>query len=213
MQINQFVFKRKLLRPIGVLMLLFLLLFAFRKQIMQFAGNRLIYTHEFDYVEHAFVLSGQAKERGTLAAELSNQGKIGKIICTGANQPPDLAVYESDLLESDLTVMQISKLAKNPDLKVSALKVGTSTKEEADAILEYCLQNKVYTALIISSLFHTRRIHNTFSKKFRKHDITILIAGAESEMYDEKEWWKSEYGLIALNNEYIKLTYYRLKGY
>lgn len=213
MQINQFMFKRKLLRIIGVLMLLFLLLFAFRKQIMQFAGNQLIYTHEFEYIQHAFVLSGQAKERGALAAELSNQGKIGEIICTGANQPPDLAVYDSDLLESELTVMQILKLAKNPELKISALKVGTSTKEEADAILEYCIQNQIDTAVIISSLFHTRRIHNTFSKKFKKRDITILIAGAESEMYNENEWWKSEYGLIAVNNEYIKLIYYKLKGY
>lgn len=206
-------FKVRLFKFFGIVFLVFLLIFAFRNFILGSFGSFLVKTHEFEYVEFAFVLSGQAFERGNKAAQLYNEGKIGQIICTGANQPPDLAVYESNLLESDLTVMQILKEVKDTTLIISAYKVGTSTKEEADAILEYCLQNKIDSVLIISSQFHTRRIYKTFYKKFQKEGIEVLIAGANSNLYDEKLWWKSEYGLIALNNEYIKLMYYFMKGY
>ena len=194
-------------------MLVLLIVFAFRGKILLSVGSFLIKTNEFEYVEHAFVLSGQALERGNKAAELFNEGKIGQIICTGANQPPDLAVYESFLLESDLTVMQVVKSVNDTSIMVSALKVGTSTKEEADAILLYSKENGLDTILIISSLFHTKRVYKTFYKKFKNEGIEVLIAGAPSNMYNEKLWWKSEYGLIALNNEYIKLMYYFLKGY
>ena len=143
-------------------------------------------------------------------AQLLNTNKIGKAICTGENQSPDLKAYQQEILESELTQLVI--LSNTGDSsKVSLLKKGTSTFEESEAILAYCIANNIQNCAVISSAFHTRRIKYVFSDKFKAKGINVYIYGAPSSIYDEYAWWKSENGLIALNNEYIKYAYYLLK--
>lgn len=202
--------KSKILSIILVLTGTLILVFLLRNPILKSFAHFLIVEDEIEYVEYAFVLSGQALERGTKAADLLNARKVGKIFCTGANQPPDLAVYESDLLESDLTKMQILKAIEDSS-KVQLLPIGTSTFEEAQAILDFCQKNEINEILIITSKFHTRRAKRVFHKQFKNQGIKLYFSGAKSMIYDEMEWWKNEYGLIALNNEYVKLFYYFVK--
>lgn len=199
--------KSKFLWMIGVVLILILTLIILRNPILKSMANFLIVEDEIEFVEYAFVLSGQALERGTKAANLLNAKKISKAICTGANQPPDLTVFDVDLLESDLTQLQILKTFSDTS-KVQLLQIGTSTFEEAEAILAFCHENDISETLIITSKFHTRRAKSVFKKQFKNQNISIYFSGANSMVYNESEWWKSEYGLIALNNEYLKLFYY-----
>lgn len=199
--------KSKFLWMIGVVLILILTLIILRNPILKSMANFLIVEDEIEFVEYAFVLSGQALERGTKAANLLNAKKISKAICTGANQPPDLTVFNADLLESDLTQLQILKTFSDTS-KVQLLQIGTSTFEEAEAILAFCHENDISEILIITSKFHTRRAKSIFKKQFKNQNISIYFSGANSMVYNESEWWKSEYGLIALNNEYLKLFYY-----
>ena len=62
--------------------------------------------------------------------------------------------------------------------------------------------------LVISSLFHLRRIGQVFEAPFAQEGITVLLHGAPSDQFDEARWWQYEEGLIMLNNEYVKLLYY-----
>lgn len=199
--------KSKFLWMIGVVLILILTLIILRNPILKSMANFLIVEDEIEFVEYAFVLSGQALERGIKAANLLNAKKISKAICTGANQPPDLTVFDVDLLESDLTQLQILKTFSDTS-KVQLLQIGTSTFEEAEAILAFCHENDISEILIITSKFHTRRAKSVFKKQFKNQNISIYFSGANSMVYNESEWWKSEYGLIALNNEYLKLFYY-----
>ena len=184
--------------------------FFFRVEIFTALGNFLIVEDDVESVETAFVLSGGAFDRGNHTANLKNLDFINNIYCTGANQPPDFKALKIDMLESELTRKNIISQIDD-STKVSLIRIGTSTKEESDAILNFCKENNIKECLIISSMFHTRRIHKTFKKKFKEEGITVYISGAKSSAYDEKQWWKSENGLIALNNEYIKLVYYLIK--
>lgn len=198
--------KRKFL-----LFLLFLGLIYFQRvYILSAFGNFLVYENDIEFIETAFVLSGGAFDRGNKTAVLINENKIEKVICTGANKPPDFKALKIDMLESELTRKKIISQIKD-STKVSLLKVGTSTLEESEIILEYCLKNKLKECVIISSKFHTRRIKNVFLKKFKKEGIDVFIVGAASSSFDEDTWWESENGLINLNNEYIKLLYYFVK--
>lgn len=194
----------------SILILLTLCIFLFKDSILKNVAAFLIKEDDFTYIENAFVLSGGAFDRGNKAAQLWSDKKIKKIICTGANQSPDLKVLQKDTFESDLTKIQIVKNGV-PENNVSLLKKGTSTLEESEAILNYCIENGINKTVIISSKFHTRRVNQVFRKKFNAENITIYIVGASSSQYNEMKWWKSEYGLIALNNEYLKQLYYLLK--
>ncbi|MCD8529246.1 MAG: YdcF family protein [Chitinophagales bacterium] len=203
--------KRFLYISIAIFSIVFFLSILFHKTILISFARYLMVEDTFASIENGFVLSGNAYDRGTHAATLYNKGKIRKIICTGENQSPDLKVFGNEYYESDLTKMQMLK-NNVPDSAIIILKKGTSTLEEADAILAYCKENNIDEIALISGKFHTRRVQSVFKKKFKKENIRVLISGAPSSAYNELQWWQNEYGLIALNNEYIKLFYYRFKS-
>lgn len=201
--------KRYSIKIFGLILLL-TLAFVFRYNILRSFSNFLIVENDFGYVDSIFVLSGGAFDRGNETAKLFNESRTRRIVCTGANYPPDFKALKLDMLESELTRKNI--ISQIPDSsKVKLLKIGTSTLEESDAILAYCKENKIRECIILSSKFHTRRVKNVFTKKFKKEGIKVYIKGAGSSSYSESEWWKSEDGLIALNNEYVKLLYYMVK--
>lgn len=204
--------KRKLFILVGILVFGVLGILVFRSTILRGFAQYLIVNEPFEHCQYGFVLSGGAFDRGNKAAELYNTGKIEKIICTGANQSPDLKAFGTDTLESDLTKLQIMK-SQVPDSAIELLKKGTSTQEESEAILAFCLNNNIKEIVLISSSFHTRRVKQVFKKKFKEANIATYIQGAPSSVYNEMKWWQNEYGLIALNNEYFKIAYYKLKSY
>lgn len=191
---------------------LLLLLFLARIPLLRFVGNRLVYEDKMEKVEALFVLSGDPWDRGNEAVRLYQAGFAEKIVCTGENVPRLFLIANIQYPESELTQMNIiSQGVAAADVEL--LCSGTSTKEEADYILEYCREHHIETAAVVSTKFHTGRIQNTFSKKFKEAGIHLIIRGAPSSAYDENYWWRSESGLIFVNNEYIKMMYYRAKGF
>ena len=192
--------------------LLLLLLFIFRVPILRFIGNQLICENKMEKVQAIFVLSGDPWDRGNEAVRLYKQGFAEKIICTGENVPRLFLIAGILYPESELTQMNI--IAQGvPAKDVELLCKGTSTKEESDYILESCKHNGIKKLAVVSTKFHTWRIHNTFGKKFKDTGLQLIIHGAPSSAYEENFWWRSEDGMIFVNNEYIKLIYYRLKGF
>lgn len=196
---------------IPTIILLLLLLFLFRVKIFKSASNFLTKEITAQHtVAYGFVLSGGAFDRGNEAVNCLKNHCVEKIICTGANQPPDFKALNINMLESELTRQHIIKQIAD-STKVELLPQGTSTAEESDAILAFCEKHQLKECLIISNKLHTRRIYNTFYKKFKNKGIKLYIKGANSSVYNEEQWWQNEYGLIAVNNEYIKLIYYLVK--
>ena len=192
--------------------ILLLVLFLLRVPILRCIGNQLICEDKMEKVEAMFVLGGDPWDRGNEAVRLYKEGYAGKIICTGEIVPRLFLIAGIEYPESELTQMNI--IAQGvPESNVELLCKGTSTKEESDYILDYCKEHHISNLAIISSKFHTRRIRHTFRKKFRDAGMQLIIHGAASSAYDEDFWWRSEEGLIFVNNEYIKLCYYWMKGY
>src|SRR6185295_11421396 len=98
-----------------------------------------------------------------------------------------------------------------PDSMVQVVSKGTSTLEESDVVLNFCLENNIHSCIVLSSAFHTRRVRSVFKKKLEEKNIKVIICGAPSTSFHDSSWWENEYGLLAVNNEYVKLVYYALK--
>lgn len=201
---------KKLLLFIGIPVFVLLMLFLFRYSLMRCAANFLICEDAPTQTQIVFVLSGAPQERSMKATELFKNGFCKKIICTGANHPQDFAALGMDMTEGELTKLALTRL-NVPDSAIEVLKEGTSTLEESDAILKYCLEKKINQIEIVSSKFHTRRVRSVFKDKFAEKNIEVKIIGASAVGYEENKWWESEYGLLALNNEFVKLFYYAFK--
>ena len=59
--------------------------------------------------------------------------------------------------------------------------------------------------------FTTRRVRWIFRREFAGLASRIQVQEFEPTQYTTEEWWKTEQGLIAFQNEVLKYIYYRLK--
>ncbi len=188
---------------IGILFILWIA----RISILTGIGNYLIEENDPVPVQRIFVLGGGSFDRGFKAARLWHQGFAPQIICTGSYISGSIKSIGLTYTEAEITKMRIQSLDVDSNL-VIAINMGTSTQEESNIILDYCLINDWNKVIIISDKFHTSRIRDVFYSKFHKAGIETIIVGAASSRYKESEWWREEAGLIMVNNEYLKHLYY-----
>ncbi len=189
------------------LILIFLL---FKGPILRGLGNYLQKEDTRQPVDAAFVLSGLSIERVPFAIEQYRQGLTPLIITTGARVDPDLEAMGLNLTDAEAGMKYAQSLGIPAD-SVLALPEGTSTMEESQAILSFSQAKSWKKIMLISSAFHTRRIHGVFKDKFEEAGIQTVIQGAPPKTYELNEWWEYEDGLIFVNNEYLKLVYYWFK--
>lgn len=192
----------------GVIVLICGIAYILRFDILRAFGNYLVEEDELRNSEVIFVLSGGPWDRGNEAAKIFKEGYADTIICTGANIPHNFKALGMSYLEGEITRYNLIRNNNIPDSAVQLIKKGGSTFEESEVILDYCQTNGVEQCIIVSSKFHTKRIDQVFGEKFAASGVNYILRGAASSVYDEQRWWANEYGLIAVNNEYIKIFYY-----
>ncbi|MFM2225298.1 MAG: hypothetical protein RJA07_1500 [Bacteroidota bacterium] len=204
------IYKRKWLLVLLLFIKIMVAIYVFRVPLLRLTGNILIKQDALKTCDAIFVLSGNATDRAPEAALLYKQGIAKKIICTGGNQTGDFKILGLKELESDMIRLRLLQL-NIPDSAIVVIHQGTSTFEESQVIKLYCEKNKIKLATIVSSAFHTRRIYSVFGKAFLNSATKIMVHASPSQSYNIDEWWKNEYGLLAVYDEYIKLGYYALK--
>lgn len=202
--------RKKLLLLFLFLLLAGTLLFLFRTPLLRSCATFLIEEDSLQKADAIFILSGGGYDRGNLAVKIYDDGWAPVIVCTGGNPMPELCVFDIDTLESDLARVNLLKHGV-ADSVIVIIREGTSTKEEAKIILNYCLKNQLKRIIIVSSKLHTYRVNDVFRKPLKDAGVELIIRGAPSSRFKELEWWKAEEGLIAINNEWIKTFYYWIK--
>lgn len=202
--------RKKLLFLFAFILFTGVLLYAFRIPLLRSCATFLIREDSLQRADAIFVLSGGSYDRGNLAAKLYDEGWAPKIVCTGGNELPELCVFDIDTLESDMARVNLLQHGV-PDSVIVMIKQGTSTKEEAKIIVNYCKAQHLKRVIIVSSKLHTYRVQDAFRKKLTENGTELIVRGAPSSRFNELEWWRSENGLIAVNNEWIKTFYYWIK--
>ena len=66
------------------------------------------------------------------------------------------------------------------------------------------------TIVLVTTDFHTRRVRKVFEQRFAGSGIEIRVKAAPSSDYTVHEWYRSEQGLLMVNNEYVKTLYYAI---
>ena len=188
---------------LGLLLLLVLL----HRPLLRAVGDYLIVQDDLEPVEAIFVLSGNSFDRGQEAARLYHQGWSPRVVCLGGEHSPGLQLYGIQ----DLTFEGTRRVLREqhvPEAAIDSLPEGTSTFEEFVAIERYCKQRGMHKVMVVSSCYHTRRIDAFFRLRLHLAGIEMVLRGSHETDIDEATWWRSEPGLIFVNNEYIKYFYY-----
>lgn len=201
-------FHRKRLIRYGVYLSVLLLLFLFRYPLMRQMARHLMADDALQQSDYCFVLGGNSYDRGMEAVKLYREGWIRKIVCTSENVPAVLDAIGNKMTEAEVTAFYIRKEIQIPDENLIVINQCTSTREEAVVISRFCKEHAVTHPMVLSSRFHLRRVRNVFTAE--NPDMKWNFHGAPNSKFNELEWWKSEEGMIAINNEYMKLFYYWL---
>jgi uncharacterized SAM-binding protein YcdF (DUF218 family) len=193
-----------------LLLFIVLLLWVFRVQLLTAAGKALIAEDSPQKTEALVVLGGNSFERGSAALQLFKEGITQRMVCTGGNVPSALQAAGTPMYEAELT--QKFLVASGVDSSyITVLTASTSTLEEAHEVLRWAQHEGVTELSVMSSTFHTGRVRRVFKKAFNDSGITVRVIGAPPLTYNTHAWWKSEEGLIMVNNEYMKSLYYLIK--
>jgi uncharacterized SAM-binding protein YcdF (DUF218 family) len=205
-------FLRNSLAVGALLLLLVILVFAFRSQILIGIADYLIINDKLQPADVIFLLNSEYNIRPFRAAELFKQGLAPVVVIVRAVDTPvvDLGLVPND---TDISVGVLEKLGV-PAGKIIVLPFpggATSTFDEAVAFWGYAEAHPVHEIILVTSAFHTRRARWILQKTLAGLPVKLETAAVPYSDFDQTNWWKYETGLTTLNNEYIKLFFYYFK--
>ena len=156
------------------------------------------------------VLGGGLETRPFAAAELYQKGLVAKILIS---QVSDGRLTKMGVLpgHTELNRNVLTKLGI-PDAAIENFgEANGNTRDEAVALREWADQHHASLIVIPTEGFSARRVRWIFNQEFAESSARFEITPVEPVGYTREEWWKSEAGLIAFQNEIMKYLYYRLK--
>jgi uncharacterized SAM-binding protein YcdF (DUF218 family) len=156
------------------------------------------------------VLGGKPELRAIEAARLYRQGIAPQIVYMDVKLCPaaELGIIPS---ERDQTRrLLLSNNIPETAMAVVGHQVAT-TYDESLAVRAWLATNSAKSILIATDLSHTRRARWIFRRELKGTGVQVHVLAIKPKEYGVSDWWRHEEGLIAFQNECIKLTFYWLK--
>jgi uncharacterized SAM-binding protein YcdF (DUF218 family) len=155
------------------------------------------------------VLWGGLATRPFVAAELWQRGLADKILIS---QAPEGAVSMGAMpSNTELNREILLKLGIPAGVIETLGTANKNTREEAVALREWAERNAASVFIIPTEIFPARRVRWIFRREFSGTTVSIEVPSIEPPDYTRRDWWKTEHGLVAFQNEVLKYIYYRLK--
>jgi uncharacterized SAM-binding protein YcdF (DUF218 family) len=181
-----------------------------RAPLLRGAADLWIVSDQVTHSDVAAVLGGGLDVRPFVAAELYKKGLVTKVLVSQVAEGPSSEILAIPR-HSDLNRIVLLKLGI-PEAAIGMFgQANRSTKDEAVALKEWADRNGVSRIIIPTEIFAARRVRWMFNNEFARSSVRLAIPSFEARGYTRAEWWKTEAGLIAFQNEIMKYLYYRLK--
>jgi len=154
------------------------------------------------------VLGGNFHVRPRIAADLYQRGLAEKILISQTDEREPSVAAPSD---SDLNRAALLKLGVPAGAIETFGRGNASTRDEAVALRQWAQGNGASVFIIPSEILSARRVQWIFRRELCGSGVQVEVLSFEPPGFPEREWWKTEKGLLAFRDEFIKYIYYRLK--
>jgi uncharacterized SAM-binding protein YcdF (DUF218 family) len=156
------------------------------------------------------VLGGGLHYRAIAAAHLFHTGlcRTVLIVNVGLNPSEEIGVTEPE------HVLIRRFLLKNSVPDTAIVEVGNqsqNTWDDLEAAKAWARAQSAHRLIIPTDLFHTRRLRWVCNRVLGESGISAAVVALNPRDYSERDWWKHETGVIAFQNEVIKLGFYVMK--
>lgn len=201
---------RKLRIPVFVLALACLCAGTWieRGPLLQGMADLWIISDTVTHADAAVVLGGGLDVRPFAAADLYRRGLVNKVLISQVGDEPAVSLgVVLNHTESNRRVLL--KLGVPADAIETFGTMNRNTIEEAFALSEWADRNNASSFIIPTEIFSARRVQYIFRRELAIERIEVL--SLDPPLYNKDDWWKTDTGLIAFQNEILKYIYYRLK--
>ena len=184
--------------------------YLFRAPLLRTSAEWWIVNQPAAKADAIVVLGGGLESRPFAAAKLYQQGLARQVLLM--NIRPD-ATTELGITptEQELT----HKVLVAEGVPATSLKeIGNhvvNSYDESLAVRDWVKQTGARRIIIVTDMFHTRRVSWLYGKELAGLKVNVSVVAAPQRDYTAANWWQHEDGLIAFQNEVIKLAYYRWK--
>jgi uncharacterized SAM-binding protein YcdF (DUF218 family) len=164
-----------------------------------------------DTVTHAdavVVLGGFLEVRPFAAADVYRRGLVSKVLISQVGDDNVVSIG-AVLNHTEANRRVLLKLGVPAEAIETFGTENRSTRDEAFTLRAWTDRNKASTLIIPTEIFSARRVRFMFRQELAGKTIEVLAL--EPPEYTRADWWESDMGLIAFQNEIIKYIYYRLK--
>jgi hypothetical protein len=186
------------------------LAWAERAPLLRRAADLWIVSDPLTPADVAVVLGGGLDVRPFVAAELYHKGLVKKVLVSQVADTRVTAIgVERGHTETNREVLL--KLGVPADAIETFGSSNKNTKDEAFALLEWAQRHASRALMIPAGIFEARRVRWTFRHEFAGQPIRIEVPSFDPPQYTRANWWTTEFGIIAFQNEILKFIYYRLK--
>ena len=181
-----------------------------RDQLLRGAADLWIVSDVPGPADAVAIFGGGVVVRSAAAAAYYREGLVKKVLIS--NVRPDSA--EALGITPSQTSLNRSAALKFgvPETAIELFGVDLSNSyEEAIALRDWALHAHVSRIIVPTQEFSSRRIRWLMDREFSGTEIFVQVPALQASDYDYREWWRSDLGILAFQNEIIKYIYYRLK--
>jgi uncharacterized SAM-binding protein YcdF (DUF218 family) len=197
-------------RVVVLLVLAFLVLvgFGFSRPVLAASAQILNVGSEPEEADLIFLLGGDIHSRPSKAVELYKQGLAPRILLARAadTEATRIGAFPN---ETDATVLMLEKLGV-PDSAIVVLTppMGvSSTTAEAVELRKYLEVSPASRVMVVTSAYHTRRARWQIRRQLDEVPVEIRMVAVEDPRFDASNWWRSEAGVLAYGEEYLKFIH------
>ena len=185
-------------------------MWGFRTVFLETVAEFLIIDETPETARYVVLLTGEYQERPRAVADLIHGGSAEIVLVCQTR----LGRAAQAGLVPDHTSLQVAMLERF-GVPMDAIVVldsdggVTSTYDEALIVRRYLDENEHTGPLLVAtSAFHTRRARWIFRRLLDDRRVHVQFIAVPHRTFEATNWWRSEQGLIYVNNEYAKLAFY-----
>jgi len=194
----------------GILAVLIVFGYIFRALLLTTLASAWVVNQPATTADAIVVLGGNINDRPFAAAKLFQQHVAPKILYMDVSDDP---VDQLNITQTEREITRRILLSNRvPESAIQAIgQQVASTYDESRAVRAWVRQTGATSILITTDLFHTRRARWIFRHELQDTPVKLYIIPVNPRQYTASNWWKSEEGVIAFQNEVIKSIYYWFK--
>src|SRR5262249_34581553 len=176
--------------------------------LMQGAADLWTVSDPVNPADAVAILGGRPELRALTAAAYYRNRITAKIL-VAETQPSALEILGIAGSHADLNRAILAN-SGIPEAAIEIYGVGVAnTYEEAVALRNWAIRARARRIIVPTEKFSARRVRWVMNHVFAGAGTQVQVPAVIEPEYEE--WWKTEKGLLAFQNEIIKYIYYRIK--